>query len=208
MIRTGSWLKPKRPTGSDPWPVLVTGDMTKQRDNQADDDAAVWNRLAAGVKAYRSDPPAPAPPKPSPPAPRRRKQVAVPPAGAAPAVRRPDPVDLRAGERAGIDKSTRRRLAQGQLPIESRLDLHGMTAAQAERRLASFIDSAARQDQRCVLVITGKGANGTGVLRRLVPQWLKAAPLAQRILAISAARPGDGGEGALYVLLRRRRQAP
>lgn len=185
--------------------------MTKHRDNQGDDDATLWKRLTDGVKAYRADPPPPTRPKPSPPAPRRAVRAAMPLAGTAscpPAIKTPDPVDLRAGEHAGIDKSTRRRLAQGQLAIESRLDLHGMTAAQAERRLAGFIDSATRQDQRCVLVITGKGVGGTGVLRRLVPEWLKSPPLAKRVLAISSARPGDGGDGALYVLLRRRRRQP
>jgi len=209
---------------------MVIGDMTKRRDNKAGaavgaavdegaanagantaDDAIVWKRLTAGVKPYRPDPPAPTRPKPSSPAPRRTGRMAAPrtpPVTAPPPAGKPDPVDLRAGEHAGIDKSTRRRLAQGQLAIESRLDLHGMTAAQAERRLAGFIDGAARQNQRCVLVITGKGTDGMGVLRRLVPQWLKAPPLAPRVLAISAARPGDGGDGALYVLLRRRRQAP
>ena len=194
---------------------MANGDMTKHRDNQADknatdDDATVWKRLTEGVKPYRPDPPAPIRPKSSPPAPRRRTRP-VPVARSIPAtppIKKPDPVDLRAGEHAGIDKSTRRRLAQGQMAIESRLDLHGLTAAQAERRLSGFIDSAVRQGSRCVLVITGKGVEGNGVLRRLVPQWLKSPPLAPSVLAISVARPGDGGDGALYVLLRRRRQAP
>ena len=194
---------------------MANGDMTKHRDNQADknatdDDATVWKRLTEGVKPYRPDPPAPTRPKSSPPASRRRTRP-VPVARSIPAtppIKKPDPVDLRAGEHAGIDKSTRRRLAQGQMAIESRLDLHGLTAAQAERRLSGFIDSAVRQGSRCVLVITGKGVEGNGVLRRLVPQWLKSPPLAPFVLAISAARPGDGGDGALYVLLRRRRQAP
>ena len=101
---------------------------------------------------------------------------------------------------------TRRRLAQGQQPIEARLDLHGLTAGQAERRLAGFITNAEADGCRCVLVITGKGANGNGVLRRLVPLWLKTPPLSSRVLAISAARQADGGDGALYVMLRRRRQ--
>lgn len=184
--------------------------MTKHRDNQPDDDATVWKRLTDGVKAYRPDPPAPIRPKSSPAAPRRRGRAAAVagPAAVTPTTGKPDPVDLRAGEHAGIDKSTRRRFAQGQMAIDSRLDLHGLTALQAERRLASFIDTAVRLEYRCVLVITGKGADGTGVLRRLVPQWLKSSPLAPRVLAISAARPGDGGEGALYVLLRRRRRTP
>ena len=211
MIRTGSWPKPRHPTRSErPGRVLVTGDMTKHRDNQADDDATVWKRLTSGVKAYRSEALAPSRPKPS-PKPRRRNSPPVRPA--TPALAKPqsgtlDPVDLRAGEHAGIDKSTRRRFAQGQMAIEARLDLHGLTAAQAERRLSGFIDSAVRQGSRCVLVITGKGVEGNGVLRRLVPQWLKSPPLAPFVLAIAAARPGDGGDGALYVLLRRRRQTP
>ena len=190
--------------------------MTKHRDNQADydgtdDDATVWKRLAKGVKRYWPDPPALARPKPSS---RRRGSVVTPVArsvaGSVPVMpvnKKPDPVDLRVGEHAGIDKSTRRRLAQGQLAIESHLDLHGLNAAQAERRLFNFVNNATRQDHRCVLVITGKGVDGTGVLRRLVPHWLKSPPLASHILAISAARPADGGAGALYVLLRRRRQS-
>ena len=117
------------------------------------------------------------------------------------------PIDLRSGEKAGIDGATRRRLAQGQIPIEARLDLHGLTAAQAERRLARFVDQAARTGVRCVLVITGKGSEGKGVLRRLVPLWLKTPPLSGQILAISQARQADGGGGALYVMLRRKRQA-
>ncbi|MCH2555060.1 MAG: Smr/MutS family protein, partial [SAR116 cluster bacterium] len=90
---------------------------------------------------------------------------------------------------------------------EARLDLHGLTAAQAERRLARFVDQAARIGVRCLLVITGKGSEGKGVLRRLVPLWLKTPPLSGQILAISQARQADGGGGALYVMLRRKRQA-
>ena len=136
----------------------------------------------------------------NPPSPRRDRSPLTKTAAA------PTPIDLRAGEHAGLDRSTRRRLAQGQQPIEARLDLHGLTAAQAERKLAGFIASAEGQGCRCVLVITGKGANGNGVLRRLVPLWLKTPPLSSRVLAISAARQADGGDGALYVMLRRRRQ--
>jgi len=57
-------------------------------------------------------------------------------------------------------------------------------------------------------VITGKGANNNGVLKRLVPMWLKAPPLGARVLALSQAIPSDGGDGALYVMLRRSRHQP
>ena len=114
----------------------------------------------------------------------------------------PKPVDLRHGETAGLDGGTHRRLFRGDVPINRRLDLHGLTAARAQTRLESFIQQAAFDGCRCVLIITGKG---TGILRRHVPGWLKRAPLSPLVLALAEARPGDGGSGAFYVLLRRHR---
>ena len=182
--------------------------MTFPQDNMDDDDAAVWERLTRGVKAYEPELP-PARPAKSPkakPKQARRATVAPSPQPLSAAKQTSQPIDLRSGEKAGIDGATRRRLAQGQIPIEARLDLHGLTAAQAERRLARFVDQAARTGIRCVLVITGKGNEGKGVLRRQVPLWLKTPPLSSQILAISQARQTDGGGGALYVMLRRKRQ--
>jgi len=112
------------------------------------------------------------------------------------------PVDLRQGDLAGLDGRTQRRLFRGDVPIDRRLDLHGYSAARAEIKLQNFIQDASYGGCRCVLVITGKGA---GVLRAHVPDWLKRAPLSGLILAIAEARPTDGGSGAFYVLLRRRR---
>ena len=112
------------------------------------------------------------------------------------------PVDLRRGDRAGLDGRTRRRLSRGDVPIDRRLDLHGHTAARAEIKLQRFIEDASYAGCRCVLVITGKGA---GVLKGYVPGWLKEAPLSGLVLALAEARPADGGSGAFYVLLRRRR---
>jgi len=112
------------------------------------------------------------------------------------------PVDLRQGERAGLDGRTQRRLFRGDVPIDRRLDLHGYTAARAESKLQIFIQDAAYAGCRCVLIITGKGA---GVLRGHLSGWLKREPLTGLVLAIAEARPADGGSGAVYVLLRRRR---
>ena len=113
------------------------------------------------------------------------------------------PVDLRQGDRAGLDGRTQRRLGRGDVPIDRRLDLHGHTAARAQVKLQSFIEDAAYSGCRCVLVITGKGA---GVLQSHVPDWLKRAPLSGLVLALAEARRTDGGSGAFYVLLRRRRR--
>ena len=122
--------------------------------------------------------------------------ASIPPAGLV------KPVDLRQGDRAGLDGRTQRRLGRGDVPIDRRLDLHGHTAARAQVKLQSFIEDAAYSGCRCVLVITGKGA---GVLQSHVPDWLKRAPLSGLVLALAEACRTDGGSGAFYVLLRRRR---
>ena len=114
----------------------------------------------------------------------------------------PLPVDLRQGDGAGLDGRTQRRLFRGDFPIDRRIDLHGHTAARAELKLQTFIEDASYARCRCILVITGKGA---GVLKQHVPGWLKRPPLSGLVLALAEARPADGGSGAFYVLLRRRR---
>ncbi len=111
------------------------------------------------------------------------------------------------------DRRTTQRLKRGQLPIEGRLDLHGMTQHQAYEALCRYIPAAYGQGKRCILVITGKGLSRSGnthildqkpgVLRQKTPQWLSEAPLKQFILKTEPAKQNDGGHGALYVLLRR-----
>ena len=160
--------------------------MTFPQDNMDDDDAAVWERLTRGVKAYEPVLPTTRPAKSPKAKPKQPRRATVTPSARplSAGKQASQPIDLRSGEKAGIDGATRRRLAQGQIPIEARLDLHGFTVAQAERRLARFVDQAARTGIRCVLVITGKGSEGKGELRRLVPVWLKTPPLCGQILAI------------------------
>ena len=130
------------------------------------------------------------------------KQVPKVPPAKLPA---PRPADLRLGERSGIDRSNARRLQRGQMALEDRLDLHGLSKEQAHRQLIAFISRAVQQNLRHVLVITGKGRDGQGVLRHEVPLWLKDEPLAGYINAISQAQPQDGGAGALYIRLKRQR---
>lgn len=112
------------------------------------------------------------------------------------------PLDV--GQISDIDRSTARKFTTGRLPIEDRLDLHGLNQEQAHTRLNRFIEQAHGRAVRCVLVITGKG-HGVGVLKRQVPVWLNMPRLRPHILAFSPARRHDGGEGALYVLIRRKR---
>ena len=113
------------------------------------------------------------------------------------------PIDLRAGDKAGLDSRTYRRLSRGNFPIERNIDLHGCTTIEAEVKLSSFIERALSDECRCLLVITGKG---TGVLRAHVSRYLLGSPLSKFILALAEAHPTDGGNGAFYVLLRRHRK--
>lgn len=189
------------------------------------DERALW-RLAMrdteplSGRAIAPEPPAvPVAPPPAPVSP-LAATVSVPNAAPKPT---PKPLSLqplstrRGAPVAGLDRRTSERLRKGQLPIEARIDLHGMTQERARAALDHFIATAAERGLRAVLVITGKGSGGwsdpwstprSGILRANVPRWLHEQPNGPRILAFSEAQPQDGGGGALYVLLRRRREVP
>ena len=106
---------------------------------------------------------------------------------------------------SALDRATETKLKRGRLTIEGRLDLHGMTQSTAHKALIRFVQAAYADDQRTLLVITGKGARQEGVLRRMLPLWLETDDLAPYVLAFSAARPQDGGAGAFYLRLRKKR---
>ena len=112
-----------------------------------------------------------------------------------------------------MDAKTHARMARGKLKPEARLDLHGMTVAEAHPELQAFILGSQAIGRRLVLVITGKGKfrdDGgpipvpKGILRHQVPQWLHLPPLAQAVLDVRPAHIRHGGEGAYYVYLRKR----
>lgn len=106
-----------------------------------------------------------------------------------------------------LDLRSDERLRRGQYDIEAVLDLHGMRFDQAHTAFRQFIKQSVAQDLRCILVITGKGNKnrGTGIIREALPNWVNEAQLKTSILAVRQAQPKDGGSGAYYVLLRRRR---
>lgn len=152
--------------------------------------------------------------KPVPPAKRAKTKTAVilqPPA-VIPHVALPKVHDLSHGVTIGIDRRQADRFRQGRLEIDGKIDLHGRTQVEAHDALHDFIHRAHRAGKRCLLVITGKGGMKTigaersqGILRQAVPRWLNEAGLRRYVLAFDHARPQHGGEGALYVLLKRDR---
>lgn len=102
-----------------------------------------------------------------------------------------------------LDMPTMEKLAKGRLPIEARVDLHGMTQDEAYALLYSFVSRAQVRGARYVLVITGKGPGGDGVLKRMVPGWLSTPSFRPFVSSHDHAARGHGGAGALYVRLRR-----
>jgi DNA-nicking Smr family endonuclease len=108
---------------------------------------------------------------------------------------------------APLGRRERSQLSRGRKEIDARLDLHGMTQTRAHRALSGFLQRAHRDGMTFVLVITGKGKMGAeserGVLRRQVPQWLSLPEFRALVVGFEEAHLGHGGEGALYVRIRR-----
>jgi DNA-nicking Smr family endonuclease len=113
---------------------------------------------------------------------------------------------------APIDRKERRQIVRGIRTIDARIDLHGMRQAEAHGALRGFLAIAQMRGYSMVLVITGKGAGDDsvvslpderGVLRRVVPQWLRLPDLRPLVVGFEEAHQGHGGAGALYVRLRR-----
>jgi DNA-nicking Smr family endonuclease len=102
---------------------------------------------------------------------------------------------------APLDRRAKRRIASGRDDIDGKFDLHGLTQSEAHMELLHFLRSATARDARLVLVITGK----SGVLRRQVPLWLALPEFRMLTIGYETAHIRHGGEGALYVRLRRAR---
>ena len=113
---------------------------------------------------------------------------------------------------ASLTRKTKHRIARGAHAIDGRLDLHGMTQAEAHDALFRFLRAKQARGSKVVLVITGKGARGgdsgggRGVLKRMVSLWLQLPEFRDVILGFESAAISHGGEGALYVSLRRVRE--
>lgn len=176
-------------------------------------DAEAWHSVAAQAKPLkkRHDRPAPdLPPlpkvlRPETPGPRdfaRAETLKKAPAKTAPK------------QLPQMDGRLKQRLIQGKIPVDQRLDLHGLTLKEAERAMDRLLRNAIAQGQRGLLVITGKGSRGDepqpiferrGVLKSWLPEYLRRGPWRDQVLGLAPARQEMGGAGAYFVLLRRQR---
>jgi len=155
--------------------------------NNNKEDSDLWQLVARSVRPLGKKPPPQKPPAPKRQPAAEHKTPLKPPKPAIAAAR--------------YDRGEEEALRKGKRDVEARLDLHGMTQGEAYEALNRAIRSAERSGKRTLLVITGKGKAGGGVLRRMLPLWLDEFRPA--VLAYSQARPEDGGAGAFYVRLRK-----
>lgn len=134
--------------------------------------------------------------------------VSKPPAAPQPlaiTMERPKPASKAAAPIEDIDHRTMTKIRRGRLEVDAKLDLHGMRQAEAQRALVGFLRRAQAEGSRVVIVVTGKGLtrDDSGVLRRVVPMWLESPTLRDLVIGFGSAARHHGGEGALYVRIRR-----
>ncbi|OCX61655.1 DNA mismatch repair protein MutS [Thioclava sp. SK-1] len=202
--------------------------MSRRR-KLSSEERELWNRVAATARAAHpprdpditpetATPPRPAPAKVNPIAPptdlSRLRIGAKPAAKHVKITPAPSLTEHLAAQPVQMDRKAHRSMTRGKLSPDARIDLHGMTQAEAHPELIRFILRSQDHGHRLVLVITGKGKHKDegwimperlGVLRHQVPHWLRQAPLAPVVMQITQAHQRHGGQGAYYVYLRKLR---
>ena len=187
------------------------------------DDAALWHHTVRSIRplkrakprVYQSEEQAAAPPRS-----KSRSETSASPKRQVPTPQQPPPAASRpAPPIADFDRKKVKRLRSGRAGIEARIDLHGMRQDEAHAALRAFLHRAHGRGYRMVLVITGKGKmadrsrdepfdmtqdRDRGVLKRNVPRWLEEPDLRALVVSYTSAAIMHGGEGALYVHLRKR----
>jgi DNA-nicking Smr family endonuclease len=175
----------------------------------SDDEHELWTGVTRSIKPLRR------PPRPGRPSNEERFSE--------PISNRDSPPDMSDAKRgrasarqapplAPLSRRIKQKLARGTEAIDRRIDLHGLTQAEALGALKRFLWDAQNDGARFVLIITGKGRSGTGgdweggVLRREVPRWLKLKEFRDYVIGFEPAHSRHGGEGAIYVRLRRLRK--
>jgi len=175
----------------------------------SEEERTLWSGFARSIKPLRHAQESPRPPV---------AKAAAAGSGAAassaqrPAAQQPTRAAEESAPLAPLGRRLRRRVARGREPIDARIDLHGLTQAQAHTALLRFLRAAQADGASVALIVTGKGtqranrdAPERGVLRRQVPIWLSLPEFRPFVLGFEDAHAGHGGQGALYVRLRRGR---
>jgi DNA-nicking Smr family endonuclease len=176
------------------------------------DELELWRHVAQTVRPIKSKRRTAPPEEKVPSAPAKTAKASKPATPAQPVKPHPPtppkPHELTHGVSHGIDRRQAERFRKGKLAIEGKIDLHGRTQQDAHDDLLAFLRRAHAAGKRNVLVVTGKGmtTSKTGILRQAVPRWLNEPVFRALVLAFDYAEPHHGGEGALYVLIKRVRE--
>jgi DNA-nicking Smr family endonuclease len=182
--------------------------VSKRKRALSEEERSLWESVAKQVKPLRKKPRMAKPTAAEP-----KQTVAAPPKAAPrPIVSAPAPRPSKPAmpPLVALGRRERSKLSRGRSEIDARLDLHGMTQVRAHHSLLGFLQRAHHDGLTFVLVITGKGGASAldaerGVLRRQVPQWLSLPEFRSLVVGFEQAHSGHGGEGALYVRIRRAR---
>lgn len=181
--------------------------MTRSRRDLNPEDMKIWRYVTRNVhplKDFSPRHPAEDQTSDDPPPRAHNPPAAVSDSSKQVAARALQPLAL--GSMVDMDRRTAQRFKGGEMAVDGRIDLHGLSLDQAHGALTAFMRGAYARGARCVVVVTGKGkGDSVGKIRKEMPHWLNQAPLRSMIVAVTEARPGQGGTGALYVLLKRKR---
>jgi DNA-nicking Smr family endonuclease len=199
---------------------LERADKRRHRRRLSEDEHRLWSGVIRSIKPLKRKPAGPPAHDPvatpgervPPPPPARRRADPAPPRHAA-AKSTATPAVKPVPSVARLDRRQKQRLARGTEPIDDRIDLHGKTQSEAHAALLGFLRRAQSEGARFVLVITGKGgafgrgpAGEPGILKRQVPMWLRLPEFRLHVLAVEDAHRAHGGEGALYIRIRRAKE--
>lgn len=189
-------------------PQIADLSPPRRRRSLSEEERALWDTVARQVKPLRKKPRLAAPDTPPVPETSVAARPSAVPHSPVP-VRTAHQPKPQAPPLAPLGRRERSQLSRGKKEIDARIDLHGMTQTRAHRALFGFLQRAHGEGLTFVLVITGKGKMGAeserGVLRRQVPQWLSLPEFRSLVVGFEEAHIGHGGEGALYVRVRRAR---
>jgi DNA-nicking Smr family endonuclease len=193
-------------------------DKRRHRRRLSEDEHKLWSGVTRSIAPLKRKPSGPhhleAIPTPGervPPPPPARRRAEPTPARHPAAKSAAKPASKPAPPVVGLDRRQKQRLARGTESIDGRIDLHGKTQSEAHAALLGFLRHAQAAGARYVLVITGKGraagpsSGEHGILKRQVPMWLRLPEFRPHVLAVEDAHAAHGGEGALYVRVRKPR---
>ncbi len=169
--------------------------MSKKRRDLTADEKVLWRRVAASVKPRR--------PLPAADEEDANEAFPAPKRTASPAAKSPPPPARARTAPPPQNRSNEKRVRRGKLEIGAKLDLHGHSQDTGRAALARFLRAAQSRGERTVIVITGVGRGGEGILKRRLPEWLAERDIRAIVAGFAPAHRSHGGAGAFYVFIKR-----